>query len=360
VALGRWDPNEPVTEVSTVAYTDATGKYSVTLSDDLIGTVELIARPKAVAITLPPVFAPTIHLGDIDALASSTHDVAVPASLGKPVAVPIQVQGVNLSGELAAAQGATVSVAGTMTTATASFTYSDSEVVGGDGVARLTLLDGAGITGTYQISITPPASSTMSAVFAQKLALPVTQPFQLRARIALRGQVVDAGGAPINAVAVTARPSLRFLWSLDAAPQAFVEAIPPATTVTEEDGRFKLWVDASVASTWGHYDLMIEPPATALAPPYTVHDADFPDLATLTAFDLGTLQLPSAAYVHGQLVDRLGQPIENGELKLYTVNTQLTLCSEVLHAPSSCPIPAQIEGRSTSDEKGNVRIVLPR
>src|SRR6185295_17187630 len=42
VALGRWDPMEAPSEVSSVSFTGATGAYAVTLSAQLVGTVELV------------------------------------------------------------------------------------------------------------------------------------------------------------------------------------------------------------------------------------------------------------------------------------------------------------------------------
>jgi hypothetical protein len=42
------------------------------------------------------------------------------------------------------------------------------------------------------------------------------------------------------------------------------------------------------------------------------------------------------------------------------VANEVRLCSEVAHAPASCPIPAQLQGRNTSDPAGMVRLALPR
>src|SRR5262245_58715518 len=74
-ALGHWDPNEPITEVSTIDYTDATGAYAITLSDELIGAVELIARPVAARPGAVAPVAATIHIVNVDAATSSVHDV---------------------------------------------------------------------------------------------------------------------------------------------------------------------------------------------------------------------------------------------------------------------------------------------
>lgn len=362
VAIGRWDPTEAPAEVSTIAYTDSMGRYALTLSADLVDKVELVARPKA-GPSLPAVYAPTIHLAGVDATASSVHDVALPATLGKPVAVPVEVQGAEINGELSSVLGASVSVTGTVTgpgPTGATFTYTDTQVVGMDRAAHLNLLDGAGLMAAYRYSITPPASSTASAIYDQPFVLPLKGPFQLRSRVAMRGEIRDAAGKRVKNAAVTARPSLRFLWSLEPGPQQFLEAIPASTTTTDDTGVFVVWVDGGIGTTRGSYDLLIEPPVTSLAPTYARPDAIIPMDATVTTLDLDRIDLPSAAYVHGQLNDGRGQPVANAELKLYAVSTRLDLCSQVSHAPSSCPIPAVIQGRSTSDTTGTVRIVLPR
>jgi hypothetical protein len=358
VAIGRWDPTEAPAEVSTIAYTDSMGRYALTLSADLVDKVELVARPKA-GPSLPTVYAPTIRLAGVDATASSVHDVALPATLGKPIAVPVEVQGAEINGELSSVLGASVSVTGTVAGPAATFTYTDTQVVGMDRAAHLNLLDGASMVASYRYSITPPASSTAGAVYDQPFTLPLKGPFQLRSRVAMRGEIRDAAGKLVKNAAVTARPSLRFLWSLEPGPQQFLEAIPAATGATDDNGVFAVWVDGGIGAVRGSYDLLIEPPVSSLAPTYT-SAATIPADPTLTTLALGRIDLPSAAYVHGQLNDGRGQPVANAELKLYAVSTRLDLCSQVAHAPSSCPIPAVIQGRSTSDATGTVRIVLPR
>jgi hypothetical protein len=263
--------------------------------------------------------------------------------------------------------GATVSVTGVITNTLTSFAVSDEQVTDQGGDARLHVLDGAGIAGSYRLSITPPASSSLGVLFDQKVVLapgPETSaPMQLPSRVALRGKVLDSAGKPLGNVAVTARPSLRFLWTLDTGPQAFVAAIPAATAVTTSDGQFVVWVDANIAQTWGDYDLVLEPAASSRAPTYVKTDVEVPRDGTLdsVALDDHVLpDLPAPAFVHGRLTGPDGQPVANAELKLYLVSTELKLCSEVAHAPASCPIPAQLQGRDTSDAQGIVRLALPR
>jgi hypothetical protein len=352
VALGHWDATEPVTEVSSVDFTDASGGYAVTLSDKLVGTVEIVARPPDAQI------APAVHLTNIDATKSSQRNVLEPATLGTKLDIPVAVNGLDLSGAVSPVVGATVSITGVLTKTLTSFTISDEQVTGKDGTVNLHLLNGAGIIGSYRISIIPPANSTLGLMFDQKVVLPLP-PQRLPSRIAIRGVIADAAGHPLDKVAVTARPSLRFLWTLESAPQAFVGAIPAATAVTPNTGEFILWVDSIVTQVWGDYDLLIEPPSTAQAPTY-VKTIELARDGTQDSMPVGTLALPDASFVHGRITGPDGMAVEDAEIKLYLVTTELGLCSEVANAPTSCPIPASLQGRNTSDDQGTVRLALPR
>jgi hypothetical protein len=223
------------------------------------------------------------------------------------------------------------------------------------------VLDGVDLAGAYRMSITPPAGSSLGVLFDQRL--PITgQPITTRlgSRVALRGKVVDANGVAVRNAAITARPSLRFLWTLDAAPQSFVAAVPAATAVTVDSGEFVVWVDANVAQVWGHYDLLIEPPPGVRAPTYLKNEFELPRDNTLAAVSLSEITLPEAAFVRGRITTPNGDWLDKAELKLYQTSASDGLCAEVAHAPMSCPIPAQLQGRGTSDSNGIVRLALPR
>jgi hypothetical protein len=358
-ALGRWDATESPSVVSTVGVTDANGGYAVVLSGDLVGTVELVVRPPTGTV------GATVHLTNIDATKSSQRNIVEPATLGVDTKLTVRVNGVSQGGMISSVPGATVSVAGLVTNTLTSFAVNDEQVTDQNGDVTLHLLDGAGIAGTYRMSITPPASSNLGVLFDQKVALvpgPLSSAMmQLASRVALRGQILDSAHKPLGNVAVTARPSLRFLWTLDAAPQAFVAAIPAATAVTTpDDGQFVVWVDANIAQIWGDYDLVFEPPATSRAPTYVKTEVEIPRDGTLDSVTVDDIVLPDAAFVHGRITGPGGQSVENAELKLFLVSSELKLCSEVAHAPSSCPIPAQLQGRDTSDAGGMFRLALPR
>jgi hypothetical protein len=368
-AIGQWRETESPTEVSSVAITDATGAYTVTLSDGLIGTVELVARPPEGSV------APTVHVASIDArLSSEQPAIALPMDLGKPSELAVAVTGADLSGTISPVVGAVVTLSGAATNAATSFTISDQQLTNSLGIATLHVLDGEGFAGSYRLSIIPPATSLMpnsplGVVFDEKVAISATSPSSLTRRLPPRlrlgGQVVDSSGKALSNATVTAQPSLRFLWTLDAGPQAFVASIPAATTVTPlSGGAFVLWLDASVAQVWGDYDLLIEPPATAQARSYLRTNVTIPRDSKLPALDFGTITVPDTAFVHGDIVDSEGKPVENAELKLYTLPpippALAPVCSEVAHAPMPCQTPAQLQGRNTSDAKGEIRLTLPR
>jgi hypothetical protein len=356
-ALGHWDLAAVPVEVSTVSFTDANGDYSVTLSDHLVGTVEIVARP------IDPGAAPIVHITNFDAMKSSSGTTTMlPTSLGALRDVPVQVTGVDLSGIVTQVSGALVTVTGVLPNVNTltSFTVIDQQVTNSDGSATLHVLDGPGIVTSYRLTITPPANSQLGVLFDQKLSLSPGSPMRLGSRISLRGTIRANDGKPLSNVAVTARPSLRFLWTLDAVPQAFVAAIPAATAVTLDTGEFVLWVDANVAQIWGHYDLLIEPPAAAQAPTYLQPDIEIPRDGSVAAVSIGEVTLPDAAYIHGRVLDPTGTPVDGAELKMYLVSVVLSLCTEVAHAPTSCPIPASVQGRGTSEKDGRVGLSLPR
>jgi hypothetical protein len=92
---------------------------------------------------------------------------------------------------------------------------------------------------------------------------------QLKSRISIRG-IVRIDGESVKDMSVTARPSLKFLWSLDPVAQAFLASIPPPTSLTPASGDFVLWVDPALLGTPGFYDLTFEAAEGSNAPTFTI------------------------------------------------------------------------------------------
>lgn len=358
VALGRWKAGSPLTEVSTVDYTEADGKFRLVLSDQLEGDVEIVAKPWGPA-------APTLRRGGVSSDAPSMIVLQQPAQLGAVQRVTVPVKGKDSGGEIGPIRGARVRVTAeassaampgaTLATFVAEGTTNDA------GTVSLDVLDGAAFSSRYKLEIVPPASASVGVVFDEPLVLGAQPAMILPARIKVRGIVLDASGKPLKDVSVTARPSLRFAWSLDDQPQAFLSAIPAATAITPSTGEFVVWVDPTITGLWGHYDLVFEPPTTskypARAPTWVQGEVAVVSMDTLSLPDV---VLPDAAFVHGTITDPDGQPVDGAEVKVFRVNTTLALCSMVPNAPLSCPIPATLQGRGASDATGMVRVTLPR
>ena len=357
VALGHWEPNEAATEVSTVDYTGTSGSYTITLADGIMGNVEIVATPYD-----SNVVAPSLHLSNV-VPQSSNKPIAAPATLGNRVAVTIPITGVSGSGEIGPVAGARVIVHAGYNPMLTGGTRADltTEVTtGDDGIAKLTLLDGAAFASGYTLSVIPPVSSSFGVVYEQAWSLDQTgNAVRLPSRIALRGTLRDTSGEPVASASITAKPSLRFAWSLTPADQDFLTQIPAATAVTPDSGDFVVWVDPFLAEVWGHYDLAIEPASGDDSPSWTVADIEIPR-AGQQLLDLGPLTVPDAANIHGRITDPSGTPVEGGELRVFSLAGDASLCAQVTYHPDDCVIPAQLVGHGTSDADGVVRLTLPR
>lgn len=356
VALGRWEANAPATEVSTVDYTGSDGKFTLRLATGLVGSIEIVAKP----ITIEE--RPTLRVSGVSATQSTTTvQLAVPTEVGQPTPVTLAFQAVDDNGSVVPARGARVTISGRYNASTsAAATVEVSGTTDENGVVTLTVLDGAAFRDSYRVSVVPPASAKFAALFDEPLPPAPTRMILLPTRLALRGVVYDQDGEPVKDVSVTARPSLRFLWTLDAVPQRFLTAIPASTAITPNTGEWVVWVDANIADTWGNYDVVFEPPADARVPSWVVSDIEIPRSVTQDTVTLPTTTLPDAAFVRGTVYDPDGNPVDGADLKIYRVPTDLDLCMEVKNPPASCSIPAQLMGRGTADSRGRVELTLPR
>jgi hypothetical protein len=365
VALGRWQPDQPLTEVSTVDFTGVTGNFMIFLSRGLIGTVELVARPYDAQLL------PELRLTGVSATQPSIDKVlALPApNLGTRRVVEILVDHKETGGEIAPVAGATVTISSSFSpNMTASARLVAEATTDERGAAYLELLDMEEIRDHYKLSIRPQPNSKASALFAKDYALQSSMMQRLGTRIAITGMVLGADGTPVQDVSITARPSVRFLWNLEAGPQAFLGSIPTATVVTPETGEFVLFVDHAFTSgsgpqqvtVWGHYDLTFEPTKKARVPSWTRTDVELPRNDAQSTLALGPIHLPDAAYVRGHVFDDENARLEGAEVKLYRVQRNDALCLETRFEPQSCPIPPLLMGRAASEQDGVARLTLPR
>lgn len=355
VARGHWDAAAPLDEVSTVAYTNADGAFAVALSDGLAGTVELVATP------LADPTAPALHLPGVDATHASTRALVLPAQLGVAKPLVVQITGADGSGKVAPIDGAHVEIVATAATTgtVGAFVTARSEGTTSEGLATVNVYGGGMLAGAYKLRVAPPAGANVGAVFDDALDISTDVTRQLDGRVALAGVALDRDGHPLAGVAVTAHPSPGFVWNLDEAAQQFLAEIPPATTQTDANGAYVLWVDHDLRSAAGAYDLSFEPQGDSRAGRMQTTIV-LPSVSTANV-TIDPVTIPDAAFVHGRIADLDGLDVEGAELKIFRVDPSASsLCSHVVHAPPSCQVPALIQGRGASDTSGAVRLTLPR
>jgi hypothetical protein len=362
VALGQWDMESPKVEVSTVHYTGSDGTFSLRISKDVVGPVELVAKPYDTNAHMPTLHLPNVTPGATD------RKLIVPTNIGVPHGIDFEVLGVDSGGSVSPVAGASVVVRG-IVPATQPGTTSATLLVSGttdaNGVVKLFVLDGLAIQPSYRVSVIPPPNAIVGLVYDKPIVVAPgadadQTTIRLPDRIALRGVVRDLYGNPLEDVSVTARPALRFMWNLEAVPQEFLTTIPAATTVTPNTGEFVVWVDPFMTDVWGFYDLAFAPPNLSYAPSWSLRSIEIPRDVTQTTVTLPEIRLPDAAHVHGRITDAAGNAIHDAELKIFRIDTSLEVCSQVRYEPKSCPIPALLLGRGTTDAAGMARLTLAR
>lgn len=357
VALGRWDQSSAPTEVSTVAYVK-NGQYQLMLADNVQPPIEIVARPYGLNVV-----APELHISGLAPI-SQQRNLGQPTGLGSRVDATITIRGLAGDGGVKPVPGARVIITGSQEAAFsgAAGAYMQVEAITAEnGDAKLTLLDGAQLFGTYRLRVVPPASSNLGIVYDLPVTLTAgTMSVQLPSRVGIKGRVLDIHGKPLPDVSVTARRSLRFLWSLDAANQSFLDEIPASTTTTPESGDFNVWVDPALADAWGGYDVTFETPKGSASPNWVIPDVEIPRMASQTSIQLGEVKIPDAAHVRAKIVDLAGNPVEGSALRIYQLPTDNLLCMQASHAPDDCHIDARVQANGESDGKGIVRLELAR
>ncbi len=356
VALGRWDESSALTEVSTVHFT-TDGTYAITVAEQAIGPLELVATPYGNNDVAPELRI--TYVGDI----THIRNVSQPAGLGEPTVLAIPIQGLAPDGQVKPVSGVRVIVHAVLEpqfSGGARVVFNAETTTGEDGIARLSVLDGGLLASIYRIRVVPPASSSFGIVFDGEIDVGNPAPVRLASRVALRGNVVDSTGAPVPGVSVTARRSVRFLWSVADREQSFLDEIPASTALTPESGEFVVWVDPSVANVWGHYDLYFDTPVGSTAPSWSIPDIEIPRTAGQFTVSLDTVTLPAAARLHGKVVTSSGSPVEGSALRVFQISSNEAICREVGFEPMECSEASIVIGSAESDDKGTVRLSVPR
>lgn len=355
-ARGRWAGDTVASDVSTAVDTDANGNYTLLLSPDLVGGVEISADP-----SVPGAGTLFAKLRSV-AQNNTNIDIQVPAGLTAPTPLNFKLVGTAGSGEVSPIAGAVVTISTEMKNPllpsyASGIRLGSTATSNADGVARFNLIgyrEGAIIN--YELQIQPPATSQFRAVFGDRFTVADASTRQLEPRIAVRGILGRSDGTAVPNVSITARPNADYLASLEPDAQAFATQLALGTATTDDSGEFVIWVDPPLV-TASTYDLIFEPADNASEPRWSVTQAVTP-MPRTTSMNVGTFISPDAAHVRGRITDPTGRALGGGELRIFRQGS--THPCSVGNTNATCVTPAALIGRATADDDGIVRLTLPR
>lgn len=371
-ALGKWTALGELERASSIATTDAEGRFEIRIPRAMLDVFDLVVKPGP-GITAPSlrtsgVIIPDPELGEEYVLLEG--DLRLP-SYAAPVSYVVPVRGFDGSGELQPVAGAEVRVTtvllddgDTVATYTAS-AYSD-----GEGHARLDLIPGGGQQNRlYLARVLPPAGAKHASLFDAELTVGLANPdgdswlptLQLGERIPVTGTIVDAGGHVVAGATVSASASLGFVLGLDQSARTTLDNLQLPSATTDEDGLFLIWVDPILVGLDAVYDLEIAPPSGSQAPRWSVRGVGAAQ-STSGALELGDVWLPPASYARGPVHAPGGDPVPAAEVRIYEVPDEaVAMCAGVIDpfGDDECESPPILRGLWQTRPDGVVWMVLP-
>jgi hypothetical protein len=338
--------------VSTVAWSDATGAFSLRLRKSLPASIRVTAMPAAMA-ALPNLvvnvatsgIGPTLPLTvalQLPALPTATHVVyKVVGQSASGVQTPVVAASCTFYADVSDPGASNGAKAYYVTTATSDAT----------GAAAVDLIPMANGNRTYQIVVSPDPTSGFSATtmsvdvgphggFGPAIVLPL--------RAVISGRALDPTGQPLaNATVVPAAAALTVAPALDLWGASGAATQPKlASAISDTDGRFTLHVDVSN----GVYDLDLVPPPETMLPRLWL------STQVTGSTDVGNVTVPRGVIEQG-LVVSAGQPVIGADVRIYTVPPNDNTCGG--NSNPTCLAPARLRAEGTTRSDGTVPIILP-
>jgi hypothetical protein len=366
-AYGRFGPLDPVEVASSRGVTaeggNTPGAFTIYVPAAWEDDFEVRITPRSDNPS-PTVTLKKVHLPDSQA-ELALGDIVLP-SYPAATTYQIPVQGEAPEGGLEAAVGARISLSTVLLEdAERVVSYEAQGAANERGLAQVELIPATtGQNRLYTFDVAPVANSPHRSIWGQSLEVGpaggvLATGATLGARVLFSGQLHDAQGNPQADVNVQVAPSVRLTYELLAAATPFdVSTVAFPSTTTADDGRFALWVDPDVLGVQAGYTLAFQPPADSLQPMWTTPGETLvaPDLSG--GQELGDLYLPDPAYVRGTLTSPTNEPVAGAQIRLYETGDDALVCAAV--ETSVCEAPALLRAQGTSDDKGSLRLILPR
>lgn len=163
------------------------------------------------------------------------------------------------------------------------------------------------------------------------------------------GRVVDAAGRGVPGLRVVARGR----WSEDAP----LERVSSVAT-TDTDGAFVLWIPIGMAD-W-NYELVVQPPAGAVAPTLRVRGVRIPDPVDGAFAELPPLSMPSFPSGARYAIDVIGRRPEGGVTPVEGALVEATaiLVDPVVPVGETGEVDAVYTARGVTDAAGRVELDL--
>jgi hypothetical protein len=360
-AYGRFSAADPLEVASSRGHTDVVGAFSVLVPAGWQDDFELRLTPPPDR-ALPTVVLPVVHVADPTSAAPVVASVGTIRLPLAPAAVPyvMQVAGAAPGGGTEALRDATV----TLTTVILDsddlvVTYQSTAVVDSEGDAALTLVPGTTIVPRdYLIDVVPPGDSEHQQIYARPISVgaPGSELTvdDVPMRILVTGVLLDENGLPASGVAVTSLPTAAVADELAVDPVVPLARLVWPETVTDDRGRFALWLDQHLGEVTVGYELTFEPPVDSLLPRFTLDDL-YPLADAAGRNDLAEVSLPAAAYAHGTIIDQDGVGVPGATIRVYLRAGTAEPC-----AVKPCLSTAILLGQDVAGEEGTTRLALPR
>lgn len=369
-AYGSYVDGQPRELASSLGRTDASGAFLVWVPTSWADVFDLVVTP------VDGQSRPTITRRNV-LVEDPAGQFVVPANIGElvlpsypnPVEVTIPVAGRSSAGGLEPVVGAKITVRTTIGGGPDDASFATTGTAGVNGEARLDVIP-AGADGNriYDVDVVPPPGSEQAGLWHQTIEVGplggTLAPMVLPARGLVTGRILDADGDAVPGLLIRARPSLAFDLGLDPGEIATARALEWPMTGVGTDGSFAIFLDGAVLGHDTTYNLEVEPPAGSPIPHWSFDRVSFPKDtlpggnpdAQPQAVDLGERRLPAGSFVRGQVVDEVGNPVPDAELRIYLLEDSAACGS---WAGPECIPPARLNSLAESQADGTLQLVLP-
>lgn len=374
-AIGRGIPMELAARSSSIDITGEDGAFTLRIPQSALDSdiIDLVIQPQVMGT------APTLRVRELlvpdPALLDGEGDVVDAGSFQMPSYGELQpftvpVVGIDGGGDRIPIAQAEVTITTYLDTVDprVEATFSTQAYTADDGNVTLDLIPGSEVENRrYVARVIAPARSEHASLHTRELDVGSTQggvleAIQLERRVAVTGTIMGAHGMPAAGTTVTAGLSLAFRWDLEPAARSTVDILQQPQVVADTSGRFIIWLDGHLLDTPMRYDLELRP-ADPLLPQWRWADVA-PAMHDIQGkiLDLGTIDLPDAAYARGAVQGPDGAPIPDAKLGLYALAQDHSLCNTAqwpIGDEQSCVVPPGYFGPFPTGTDGTVRVVMP-